>query len=79
MLEIHLTGVRGISASAITVRVGTTDIVPSNVILLDQPGFDEIDFTLPSTVDRGDLPIVVKVGAATSRPADSAPRVKINP
>jgi hypothetical protein len=48
----------------------------------DQPGFDNIIITLPSTVDRGDnLPVVVKVGAATSRPTpgDSPPLVKINP
>jgi len=79
VLEIHLTGVRGTAASAINVVIGTTVIVPSKVISLDQPGFDEIDITLPATVDRGNLPIVVKVGTATSRPADSAPHVKINP
>jgi len=79
VLEVHLTGVRGTAASSINVTIGTTVIVPSKVILLDQPGFHEIDFTLPSTVDRGDLPIVVKVGTATSRPAGTAPNVKINP
>jgi len=79
VLEIHLTGVRGTAASAITVTIGTTVIVPSNMIVLDQPGFQEIDLILPATVDRGDLPIVVKVGTATSRPTDSAPHVTINP
>ncbi len=79
VLEVHLTGVRGTAASAINVTIGTTVIVPSKVILLDQPGFDELDLTLPAAVDRGDLPIVVKVGTATSRPADTAPHVKINP
>ena len=79
VLEIQLTGVRGTAASAITVTIGTTAIVPSNVIVLDQPGFQEIDLTLPAAVDRGDLPIVVKVGTATSRPTDSAPHVTINP
>jgi uncharacterized protein (TIGR03437 family) len=79
VLEIHLTGVRGTTASAINVTIGATAIVPSKVISLDQPGFDEIDITLPATVDRGDLPIVVKVSTATSRPTDSAPKVKINP
>ncbi len=79
VLEIQLTGVRGTAASAITVTIGTTVIVPSNVIVLDQPGFQEIDLTLPAAVDRGDLPIVVKVGTATSRPTDSAPHVTINP
>lgn len=79
VLEVHVTGVRGTAASAITVTIGTTVIVPSNVIVLDQPGFEEIVLTLPATVDRGDLPIVIKVGTATSRPSDSAPHVKINP
>ena len=79
VLEVHLTGVRGTAASAVNVTIGTTAIVPSAVISLDQPGFDVIDFTLPSTVDRNDQPIVVKVGTATSRPIDSAPQVKINP
>jgi uncharacterized protein (TIGR03437 family) len=80
VLEIHLTGLlRGTAATAITVTIGTTSIVPSNVIQLDQPGFQEIDITLPTAVDRGDLPIVVKVATATSRPTDSAPHVTINP
>jgi hypothetical protein len=32
-------------------------------------------------MDRGDLPIVVKVGTATSRPTpgDTPPRITINP
>jgi uncharacterized protein (TIGR03437 family) len=79
VIEIHLTGVRNLAASAITVTIGTTVIVPSNVIALDQPGFQEIDITLPATVNTGDLPIVVAVGTVTSRPADSAPHVTINP
>jgi uncharacterized protein (TIGR03437 family) len=79
VLEIHLTGIRGVTASTINVTIGTTVIVPSAAFSLDQPGFDVIDLTLPATVDRGDLPVVVKVGTATSRPADSAPKVTINP
>ena len=79
ILEVHVTGVRGSAASATTVTIGTTVIIPSAVISLDQPGFDVIDFTLPATVQRGDLPIVITVGGATSRPADSAPRLVINP
>lgn len=82
VLEIHVTGVRGTASSSMTVTIGTTAILPSNVILLDQPGFEEIIITLPAAVDLGDLPIVVTVvGGATavSRPADSAPHVKINP
>jgi uncharacterized protein (TIGR03437 family) len=81
VLEVHVTGVRGTAAavSSVSVTIGTTVIVPSNVILLDQPGFEEIDLTLPSAVDLGDLPIVIMVGTPTSRPTASAPHVKINP
>jgi len=82
ILEVHLTGVRGSTASAISVVIGTTAIVPSANVATDQPGFDQVVITLPSTVDRGDnLPVVVKVGTATSRPTpgDSPPLVKINP
>jgi len=82
VLEVHLTGVRGTLASTINVVIGTTSIVPSNNIPTDQPGHDQVIITLPSTVDRGDnLPVVVKVGTATSRPTpgDNPPLVKINP
>jgi hypothetical protein len=44
----------------------------------DLPGTDEFDFTLLSTVDTGDLPIVVAVGGAGSRPDDTAPHITIN-
>ncbi|HEV8139044.1 MAG TPA: hypothetical protein VGP81_04690, partial [Pyrinomonadaceae bacterium] len=82
ILEVHATGVRGTSAASISVVIGTTSITATANIANDQPGFDNIVITLPSTVDRGDnLPVVVKVGAATSRPTpgDSPPLVKINP
>ncbi|HEV2904148.1 MAG TPA: hypothetical protein VGW32_03825, partial [Pyrinomonadaceae bacterium] len=59
----------------------TTSIVPNKITTSDQPGFDFVYFTLPSTVDRGNLPVVVRVGAATSRPTpgDTPPRITINP
>jgi len=81
VLEIHLTGVRGSPTSGINVLINTTAIVPSLNITTDQPGFDQLVITLPSTVDRGDnLPVIVKVGTATSRPTDtSPPLIKINP
>ncbi|HEV8590075.1 MAG TPA: hypothetical protein VGQ72_14465, partial [Pyrinomonadaceae bacterium] len=82
ILEVHVTGVRGTAAASISVVIGTTTITASANIASDQPGFDNITITLPSTVDRGDnLPVVVKVGTATSRPTpgDSPPLVKINP
>ena len=81
VLRLTLTGVRGTAASGITVTIGTTVITADafGTGATDQPGFDQIQFTLPSTVDRGDLPIVVKAGSATSRPSDTAPHVTINP
>jgi len=79
VLEIHLTGVRNTSPASINVTIGTTVIVASKVILLDQPGFEEINITLPATVDRGDLPLVVTVGTASSRPAATGPKITINP
>jgi uncharacterized protein (TIGR03437 family) len=80
-LEVHLTGVRGVAASSINVVIGTTSIVASQNVAGDLPGFDQVLITLPSTVDRGDnLPVVVTVGTATSRPTTaSPPLVKINP
>ena len=85
VLELHLTGVRLTAANAINVLIGSTSIVPSSNIPSAQPGFDLVTFTLPSTLpagDRGDnVPVVVRVGAATSRPTpgDTPPLVKINP
>jgi uncharacterized protein (TIGR03437 family) len=85
-LEVHATGVRGpagalTGASSINVVIGTTSIVASQLIIGDLPGFDQIIITLPSNVDRGDnLPVVVTVGTATSRPTTaSPPMTKINP
>jgi len=82
ILEVHLTGVRNTVGTAINVVIGTTTIAGSNNIVSDLPGFDLVVITLPSTVDRGDnLPVVVRVGSATSRPTpgDAPPLVKINP
>jgi uncharacterized protein (TIGR03437 family) len=79
VLEVHVTGVRGIAASGITVTIGTTAIVASQSVPTDLPGFDQVNIILPSMVDRGDLPIVVAVGTTTSRPASSAPHITINP
>jgi len=82
ILEVHATGVRGTSAASISVVIGTTSITATSNIANDQPGFDNIIITLPSTAgSASDQPVVVKVGSATSRPTpgDSPPLVKINP
>jgi len=82
ILEVHATGVRGSSAGSISVVIGTTTITATSNIVNDQPGFDNIVITLPSNVSTGpNLPVVVKVGAATSRPTpgDTPPLTAINP
>jgi len=82
ILEVHATGVRGTSAAGISVVIGTTSITATSNIANDQPGFNNIIITLPSTAgSASDQPVVVKVGSATSRPTpgDSPPLVKINP
>jgi len=81
VLRLSLTGVRGTAPASITVTIGTTVITvnTTGTGATDQPGFDQLQFTLPSTVDRGDLPVVVKVGTASSRPTADAPHITINP
>jgi len=89
-LLIMLTGVRGVAtASGITVRIGTTDIVgtadatsPVTISPSNTPGFDQIRVTLPASLaGAGDVPVIVTVvttgGTFTSRPADTAPHITI--
>jgi uncharacterized protein (TIGR03437 family) len=90
-LLIVLTGVRRITDnSQVTVRIGTTDIVgttadtsPVKVSPTDTPGMDQVIVTLPASLaGAGDVPVIVTVNVGgtifTSRPADSAPRIRIN-
>ena len=79
-LRFSVTGVRGTAPGGISVVIGTTSIIALKNTVSDQPGFDFVFVTLPSSmVDRGDLPVVVKVGTATSRPTpgDTPPLVTI--
>ena len=83
VLEIMLTGVRNVTRSTITVRIGTTDITTeANIVFVgptDLPGFDKVDVRLPAALAGvGDVPVIVTVGTASSRPAASAPRIRIN-
>ena len=79
ILRLFLTGVRATLASGINVTIGTTAIVPIQNLPDDLPGTDKVDFTLPSTVDSGDQPIVVSVGLASSRTtATDPPHITIN-
>ncbi len=86
-LRVVLTGVHGVQASQISIRVGTTDITGASILSAalqrDQPGFYQIDFRPPTSLaGAGDVPIIVTVTinnvTYTSRPADTAPRILIN-
>ncbi|HEY0170899.1 MAG TPA: hypothetical protein VGB98_07740 [Pyrinomonadaceae bacterium] len=82
-----VTGVRGVvSPSSVTVRIGTTDITgtadpltsPVKIGRSNTPGFDQITVTLPASLaGAGDVPVIITIGTATSRPADTAPRITI--
>jgi len=88
VLEIDLTGVRGVSSPAfVIVTIGTTDI--NGAVLVrsnpEMPGFDFITVALPASLaGAGDVPIIVTIspgGGAIfmSRPSDTAPHIKISP
>jgi len=87
-LLMNLTGVRNIiTASDVKITfVATTsvDIMGSAIRPnLNMPGWDEVEFILPSDLMPGDYPIVVTVttGGASfrSRPAETAPHITIIP
>ncbi|MDQ2974173.1 MAG: hypothetical protein M3R69_02030 [Acidobacteriota bacterium] len=85
VLEIHLTGVRKVLASEVTVRIGTTDITPAGSVGPNPNmfGFDFIRITLPASLaGAGDVPVIVTItksgGTFVSRASDTAPRIKIN-
>jgi uncharacterized protein (TIGR03437 family) len=92
ILRIFLTGARRITdPTQVTVRIGTTDIVgtataattPVKISPTDLPGTDQIDVTLPAALaGAGDVPVIITIVSGgvttTSRPADTAPRIRIN-
>lgn len=78
VLRVSLTGIRYTLGPSIIVTVGTTPIIASVSRSLDLPGNDEFDFALPSTVDVGDLPIVVSASGASSRDTSTAAHITIN-
>src|SRR5205823_1484156 len=86
-------GVPGVGASQITVRLTkvsdgtTTDITGTGtgtgiaaLMATDRPGVSQLDFFLPATLaGAGDVAVTVIVtGGNQSRPADTAPRFRIN-
>ncbi len=83
VLEIWLTGVRGITTAETRVRIGTTDITPSSVRRnTNMFGFDLITFTLPSTIAPGTYPLIVTVtksGTFQSRGEATAATITIVP
>jgi len=91
VLEINLTGARFALASEVKVTIvttsGNTDITGASIVFIgpnkEMPGLDLINFTLPATLaGAGDVPIIVTVTksstALSSRPADTAPHIRIN-
>jgi uncharacterized protein (TIGR03437 family) len=85
-LRIILTGVRGVPRNQITVRIGTTDLTGAAIVTDVVPvpnmfGLYQVDVAAPASLTgAGDVPIVVTVSgnSTTSRPADTAPRIRIN-
>lgn len=84
---------QGLAASTFTVRLTKSDnstvdltgtaIAGATALATDAPGIFTLDFTLPATLaGAGDVAITVVVttggGTFTSRPADTAPRFRIN-
>ncbi len=81
-LRFLLTGIRGATDAAVTVRIGSTAITGDANIDVRQtntPGVSQLDVLLPASLaGAGDVPVIVEVGGATSRPAETAPRIRIN-
>ena len=84
VLRVFLTGVTNVTATNITIRVGTVDIAGTAISdpVLREPGVYSIDFTLPPGLRAaGDVPIIVTVNASStlfqSRLEDTAPRFRI--
>ena len=85
---MNLTGVRNIT-DASQVKITLDAATPIDIIAsairpnLNMPGWDEVEFILPSTLMPGDYPIIVTVttGGASfvSRPAETAPHITIIP
>ncbi len=88
VLEIMLTGVRKAQPSQIKVTIGTVDITGDAVIFVgpntNMFGFDLINVKLPASLAGvGNVPIIVTATISgqtlSSRPADTAPHITINP
>ena len=87
-LRVFLTGVQGVPASALSIRIGTLNIPAANILTgataTDRPGIYTVDFLLPAEARTlGDVPIVITITAGTTtfttRLDDTAPRISILP
>lgn len=86
-LRLYLTGVHGLSASQISIRIGNVVIAPSSIltdpVATDYPGVFTIDFTLPPELNNaGDVPIIVTATVdwqtyQSRTEANNAPRLRI--
>jgi uncharacterized protein (TIGR03437 family) len=86
VLSIFLTGIRNVPVSAISVRIGDRTLTGTTEIRsntpTDMPGVDQLNVQLRADLaGLGDQPLVVSVTIGgqtfTSRPADTAPRIRI--
>ena len=87
-LRLLLTGVSGLTPSAITIQLvkisdnTSTTIAAADVLALmstDMPGVSQLDFRLPAALaGAGDVAIIVTASGTSSRPTDTAPRFRIN-
>lgn len=86
VVELKVTGLRRVLRNEISVTIGTTSITGDAILTLNpnpnMPGLDLLTFTLPASLaGAGEQPIIVtftRVTTFTSRPADTAPKIRIN-
>ena len=87
VIRLRLTGVYGVPASAITIKIGNTTLTgsPAPIVtggVLVEPGVLTVDFQLPAALNAaGDQPIILSVNSGgtifSSRLDDTAPRIRI--
>ncbi|MDQ1590538.1 MAG: hypothetical protein QOG71_1165 [Pyrinomonadaceae bacterium] len=86
VLSIFMTGIRNLPVGVITVMIGDRSLTGTTEILsntpTDMPGVDQLNVQLrPDLAGLGDQPLVVSVLVGgqtfTSRPAATAPRIRI--
>lgn len=67
VLEVYVTGVANLGASAINVKIKNSTIRPTTGPAMVEPGVYVFDFALPAELEHaGDQPIVITVGSGTT-------------